>query len=253
MSELPFPKNPHYGHGATRRRIHLWLADGEVRGLLSDIFHEMECTITHDGRVVTGISGKMRRIPNTLCPGAPSMLPELIGTPLGISARDYYSDDRIRHHCTHLFDLAFYVISCALSDRPEVCFEALVPDLPGKDAAVTVSAWKDQNVLVEWTIQREKIVAPASLAGKPVCGGFSHWSYDTFSGDELAAALLLSRTCLLARGRAYQIDAWPGEPINRLDGIEGACYAYASQRIKDGHFARVSNVRDFTDGVKEGS
>lgn len=250
MRDLPFPRNPLYGNGATRRRIHLWISPGKVRGLLTDIFHQMECAIHHDGEVVTDISGRMLRIPNTSCPSAPSVLPGLKGTSIGIGAREFYDGGTIRRHCTHLFDLAFYVISHASLDSGEIVYEAVMPDLATPDSAVDVSGWRDGKRELVWRVAREKIVAPASLQDRPVCGGFSGWAHGEFDGARLYLPLLMSRTCLLARGRAYQTDAWPGEPIARLGGIEGACYAYASERIHDTVFLG-GNVRDFTQAVKE--
>ena len=46
---LPFPRNPDYGRGATRRRVRLVNAAGVTTGHLVDIFHAMDCRIEHDG------------------------------------------------------------------------------------------------------------------------------------------------------------------------------------------------------------
>jgi hypothetical protein len=254
MSELPFPKNPDYGTGATRRRVHLWVEPGRVRGLLSDIFHEMECKIEHDGHKVTSITGKMIRIPNTMCPSAPTVLPELLGMQVGVSAKTFYANGAIKRHCTHLFDLAFMVIAAVCNEEGEYIYEAIVPDSPDKRVPIDIVGLRDGVREVVWQIDSasESIMAPEEFAGKPVCKGFSGWAFDAFDDEQLMLPLLISRTCLLARGRAYIIDAYPGEPIAMISNIRGNCYAYSPERIDNARFVSGS-VRDFTLGVKEGS
>ena len=254
MSQLPFPKNPEYGHGATRRRVHLWVEPGRVRGVLSDIFHEMECSIEHDGKEVTYINGAMIRIPNTVCPSAPSMLPELLGIDVGVSAEDFYANGAIKRHCTHLFDLAFMVIAGATYKHAEYVYEAVVPDSVDQHSPIEVTGLRDGTAEITWRVDRSEdlILAPSELSGKPVCKGFSAWAFDRFLGERLMLPLLISRTCLLARGRAYIIDAYPGEPITLISNIRGNCYAYAPERVDSARFVSGS-VRDFTHGVEEGS
>lgn len=246
---LPFPRNPDYGHGATRRRVRVCGGDGEVTATLSDIFHEMHCRISHDGLQVTAVDAAMLRVPTTICPGAVAQLRALVGTPLHTAPRELYAGGRIREHCTHLFDLAVLAIGHARrGDSGEYCYEAVVPDAlaPPVDVAVSLNG----AAVHQWTLAADIIQAPAPLRGKSLFKGFSAWSTDHFQEHDWEAAMILARTCMIAGGRAYRTDAWKGEPIARNNTIIGACYSYAPERIDEGIF-RGDNVRDFSQGVIE--
>jgi len=246
---LPFPPNPDYGHGATRRRVRLWNENGGVCAVLSDIFHEMRCHLAHDGTRVTALESSMQRVPTSSCAGASAQLRELIGTPLQTPPRDIYRGGRILEHCTHLFDLAVLAIGHARrGERGERRYEALVPDTT--DALVEAQISLDGALVHRWTLEQQVIQTPAPLRGKSLLKGFSTWSNDVFENSDWEAAMILARTCMIAGGRAYRTDAWKGDPIARNDTIIGACYSYAPRRVDEGVFLG-DNVRDFSAQVVE--
>ena len=246
---LPFPLNPDYGHGATRRRVRLWNDNGGVSAILSDIFHEMHCHIAHDGVNITGVEGTMLRVPTSSCAGAVAPLRELIGTPLRVSPREIYRGGRILQHCTHLFDLVVLAIGHASrGECGERLFDAIVPDT--LDAVFEAEINLDGALVHRWTIEQGVIQAPAILYGKSLFKGFSTWSSKLFDGSEWDAAMILARTCMIAGGRAYLTDVWKGEPIARNNTIIGACYSYAPERLQEGVFLG-DNVRDFSLEVVE--
>ena len=101
-----YPPDPAYGAGAYRRRIVLHARHGIVTGTILDSYHEMRCTLRHDGIVVSAIDGEVCRAPFTTCPAAPAALAELVGLPLATPRRMLYGAGRPGRNCTHLFDIA---------------------------------------------------------------------------------------------------------------------------------------------------
>jgi hypothetical protein len=245
---LPFPPNPSYGAGACRRRIVLRQEGRQVHAMLDDVFHEMNCRVSHDGRVVTDISAETLRIPTSACPGAAAVLRELIGTPLDIAMSDLYGAGRPRRHCTHLFDLA--ALAIAHARRPEAVrrYDAIVPD--SGDAPVTVEVWRDGKPVHVWQVKDEQIVAPGELAGRPLLFGFMAWAARRFHGDELEAASVLSKTWLISVGRRYQTGASAGMPVRMQTELLGLCHSYSPPQLDTAIFL-AGNERDYSLGIPE--
>jgi hypothetical protein len=89
--QLNFPLNPDYGTGSTIRRVSLRTQSDRVDGHLLDNFHEMRCSIVHDGTIVTAVAGQSIRIPTTACPGAVGQLQSLVGRSISTPRRDFYA------------------------------------------------------------------------------------------------------------------------------------------------------------------
>jgi hypothetical protein len=246
---LPYPRNPRFGSGAARRRIELVSVEYQARARLIDSFHEMECEIVHDGTHVTTVSAAMHRYPTTLCPGAVSVLQELVGSPVSCSGDHYYAAGAVRRHCTHLFDLAYLAVSQAGRGPGRRTYDVVVPD--ECNASVLVEVARDGAAMLTWTVRDGSVVAPAELAGLPLLGGFWARAAEHFAGDALEAALVLARTYLIAVGRAYDSEAWAGQPSSRNDALSNRCYGYSSAHGDRGEF-RAGYVRDFSGGIPRG-
>jgi hypothetical protein len=250
LTDLIFPLNPDYGTGIARRRIRLINTPGQVDATLCDIFHEMQCRVTHDGARVTAIEGKMLRIPTSLCCDAAAVLRELIGMPLQISFAEIYAGGRAKHHCTHLFDLAVLAIRHASRAETERVYDAVVPD--ETDAPVIVELARNNIPIHTWKVFQGNIIEPAAINGRPLLQGFAAWAAQVFAGDELEAAMVLSKTCLIARGRTVRSEAWKDDPLTRNSVMAGACYSYTPERMANGVFLG-NNERDFSERLIEGS
>ncbi len=245
---LSYPSDPSYGSGACRRRVRLAGSQGRVVAVLSDTFHELRCTIRHDGYRVTAVKGEAIRIPTSVCPAAVGMIQELVGTPIDAPGSHFYEHGRARRHCTHLFDLAVMAIGHGRRGKVTRTYEAVVPD--ETDRPVRVEVRRDDELVHCWWVRRGRVVKPANLADRPLGKGFAAWATLDFQGDALEAAILLSRTWLIAVGRRYRTESFPGHIIARNVEMIGACYAYAPGRA---HYATFNSghVRDFTTAVYE--
>lgn len=241
LLQMPFPPNPDFGRGATRRQILLVNAPGRVDAALADPFHEMRCELEHDGTRVTDIRGETIRIPNSSCPGAVRVLRELIGLPLHSDGEAFFGDGRAKRHCTHLLDLAVLAIAQAARPERERRYEAVAPD--ELDAPVTIEVRRNGAPVHTWEARDGCITAPAALAGRPLRAGFAAWAPQHFGADDLEAATVLARTYMIAIGRRYLTDALEGRPISLNRVLAGACYSYAPERIAEGVY-RSDNVRE---------
>lgn len=241
LSPHELPRNPGFGRGRTRRRIELQALGTQLAGRLVDNFHDMRCTIEHDGRRIVSIGGSMPRHPTTQCPGAVGVLQELVGLPLATPFESIYTGGRARRNCTHLFDLAALAIAQAARGTPARCYEAIVPD-PG-DAPVTIEVRRDGQLVHSWSAQAGQIVAPAEFAGRTLRQGFAAWASGAFAGDEFEAALVLARTVFVSYGRRWNMAAWAGLTARRTSRDTDLCYAYSKQRADTTVFLGT-NVRD---------
>jgi hypothetical protein len=243
---LPFPPNPSYGDGATRRRIDLLNSRSTTLARLIDTFHEMDCKIRHDGQRVTAIEGVMHRYPTTLCPGAASVLQAKVGMSLGEAGSRFYEPSFQRQNCTHLLDLAWLAVNHARRGAPERVYEAYVPD--ERAGPVVVEVLCDGNPVHQWTVSRGIVISPRGVANLSLLKGFWVRASELLDGDALEAALVLSRTYLIAIGRAYDTQAWAGRPVADNVPLRDKCYAYSSQHGDAGRFVG-GNVRDFQDRI----
>lgn len=240
-SLLPLPENPNFGSRISRRRVRLVSEAGRVVAEFADIYHQMHCELYHDGEKILSVKASMPRIPTSLCRGAIDVLDALKGTSLTTSLSDLYGGNRSREHCTHLFDLA--VLALRHSQRPgELIYDAEVPDM---NQTVEISVTRNGKLVHNWRIRDEKIVLPVDLSGKPILKGFMAWASKHYDEDELEAALVLSRTVFIARGRRFAIDRGRGHTLDVHKSLEGSCFAYQPSRSPFGHYLGT-NERDFT-------
>lgn len=243
-TQLCYPPNPDFGSGLCRRRVHFAGEEGRVSVILADNFHEMSCTIEHDGEQVTGISGQTVRIPTSACPAAASLLPELRGATLRQSPVSYYRDGGARRHCTHLYDLAILAIRHAARGGGTTEYVAVVPD--ETDRPVEIAIDQDGVPVHRWEIRNGVILSPQPLAGRPLDRGFARWAAEQWIDDAFDAATILSRTWLIAIGRQYAIDLVAGQSVMRNQEMVGRCFAYDPVRASDAVFLG-GNVRDGVD------
>ncbi|CCA92195.1 conserved hypothetical protein [Novosphingobium sp. PP1Y] len=246
--DLPYPANPDYGTGACRRRIVLNGSAGRVEGWLSDNFHEMTVTLEHDSSRVKRISGEMIRYPTTACPGASRVLDELVGIEVGTPSATLFAGGRARRNCTHLFDLAVLAVAHAERCEQERRYDILVPDTI--EGQTKISVLRNQVTIHSWAVVDGWIVAPRELAGQPVGKGFAQWARELYSGDELEAALVLSRLNYLAVGRRWLTETFTGEPIGRNAALHDVCYAY-SKGLREHAVFRDGARQEFPEGIPE--
>jgi hypothetical protein len=248
LPDLPYPLNPDYGSGASRRRIILRRSQGRVDASLEDIFHAMHCTLFHDGTRITDIDAALTRIPTSACPGAAIAIRELIGEPLDLASATLYGAGRPRRNCTHLFDLAVLAMAQATRDEPVRRYDMLVPDETGEPVEIEV---RRNGLLVHaWRVHEDVIVTPEPLAGKPMLAGFAGWALRTFTGDALEAAMALHRTCFISRGRRFLTETRAGESIRVNAAMAGVCHSYSAERMDQAIFL-PGNRRDYSGGIPE--
>jgi hypothetical protein len=233
--------NANFGNGATVRRIRLTQEPGRVHGELQDTFHEMSCVIEHDAVAVTAVSGAMTRYPATSCPGAASVLQELVGLSLRTPLAELYGGGRGRRHCTHLLDLAVLAIVHASRAEPVRYYEVVVPD--ETDSPVVATAALNGRLVHEWRAFDGVVTAPEALRGLPLRSGFAAWASRRFAGDELEAATALARTYFISRGRRYDLRSWAGHAVNGINARSDICYTYLLPQRLHGRFLGT-NGRD---------
>lgn len=246
---LPFPPDPDYGGRILRRRIRLTNLDGRVEAHLSDVFHEMHCTLRHADGIVTDVDCRALRIPTTACPGAAVVVRELIGTPLSTPRATLYESARVRRNCTHMFDLVVLAMAQATREQePSRVYDAAVPD--ETDGPVWVDVMRDEQTVHRWLVRHRRIVEPAMFEGRPLLAGFTRWASESFSGDLQEAAFILSKTCFIASGAPYLTEVFTGRTLRRNAAMAGVCHGYAEERLDSSWFLGGAR-RDFTDGVTE--
>lgn len=228
--QLNFPLNPDYGTGSTIRRVSLRTQSDRVDGHLVDNFHEMRCSIVHDGTIVTAVAGQSIRIPTTACPGAVGQLQSLVGLPISTPRREFYAGGIARHHCTHLLDLAVMAIGHARRPSMEILYEAEVPD--EVDSPVPLAIWRNGRLACRWLVRQGAILEPLELRGRPLGAGFAAWASLAFDQDHLEAATILARTWLIAIGRRYLPSQAEGRPARDNPEMLGRCYAYSAGPVK---------------------
>ncbi|WP_300399505.1 DUF2889 domain-containing protein [uncultured Sphingobium sp.] len=228
--QLNFPLNPDYGTGSTVRRVSLRTQSDRIDGHLLDNFHEMHCSIVHDGTIVTAVVGQSIRIPTTACAGAVGQLQSLIGLPICTPRRDFYAGGIARHHCTHLLDLAVLAIAHAQQPSMEILYEAEVPD--EVELPVPIAVWRNNRLICRWLVRHGAILEPLELRGRPLGTGFAAWASAAFDQDQLEAATILARTWLIAVGRRYRPSQAAGRPARENPEMLGRCYAYSAEPVK---------------------
>ncbi|HRF88361.1 MAG TPA: DUF2889 domain-containing protein [Pseudomonadales bacterium] len=246
MALPDYPRNPHYGTGAYRRRIRLEQREGAVFGALEDTNHGFTVTVTHDGERVTAIDAQTKRIPYTSCPGAVEPINGYIGTSIHASLRDLNFHMPPSSNCTHLLDLTVMAIRHAASAKPVRQWDITVTDqTEARDAICTVL--RDGEQVFQWQARDLQLTQPAEFAGNPFYLGFGKWATKCFEGDELEAAFILQKGYFVSLARFFDVEQMAGEPaLASQEGMGGACYTYSHPAIE--HGVRTAGcVRDFSD------
>jgi hypothetical protein len=112
------------------------------------------------------------------------------------------------------------------------------------DAARTLTLYRDEVAVLEWTLDRDRILAPepyASVGVRPMLG----WAKQNLADlDAIEALFIMRRAVLISGSRLIDLDELPTAAATG-HGI-GACYVHRSDRIA---LARrnVGSSRDFTE------
>lgn len=213
---------------AFRRRIALRrLADDVVEGAVEDFMHHFEVRVTHhDGRV-SGVAGTAVRAPWSTCPGAGSMLEELVGHRLDDASPPRPLDPR--EHCTHLLDLATTAIRFAKSGTsPTRRFELTVT---GWDTGtVTGVGRRDDDLELSLIVQGGRVARPEVLEGASLGRGFAAAASAAFDADGTELALHLRRAIWMSPGRGMDLDDF--ELLRESGLAAGVCYSSQPERIE---------------------
>ena len=112
------------------------------------------------------------------------------------------------------------------------------------DAPRTVTLYRDDEVILEWTLQGNTIVAPEPYASIGVKSLLEWARQHPDDPDALEALFILRRAVLISGSRTLELDAL-ATADETGHGI-GACYVHHPERIA---LARrnVGSSRDFTD------
>jgi hypothetical protein len=213
-----YPPNLDYGTGGFRRRVALHGQPQAVFATLDDSAHSLWCRVRHDGRAVTATNGGFDRQPITICHGAVAGLRDLTGVPLDVGLGRLYAGRSQARQCVHLFDLAALAIGHARRGQATRIYEAVIPDQAGEP--VITRLLRDGEAILEWTVSKGQITAPAKMAGRPTSAGFTRWAVENFAGDALEAMLVFQKAHHQSRvrrrivdGPAARVRTGPATPI----------------------------------------
>jgi len=223
-----FEPNPEYGRGSFWRRIKLVNRAGLIEAALEDNSHAMRCRLMEAQGIIVGLEAEMIRVPMNICPSAAAKVNELIGQPIHISYRSFYSDGKAAANCSHLFDLLWLAISHSVRSASERLYDVTIPD--PVDGRATIRVDRDGALVHEWRVEDGHVTDCGPLQGQNLTRHFIRHALETFSGDELEAALVLHKGYIVARGRRYRID--DSSPLPESDARRrNACYAFQDDRV----------------------
>lgn len=243
-----YPINPEYGSGTYRRRVRLRKAAGTSLAMLDDNHHAMWVRLRHDGSKVIAVESDMIRIPADTCPGAQALLADLRGVSVTSTTDELFAGGRARRNCTHLFDMAVLALAFIQEPQDRRTIDIILPDdVSGRRR---VQAFVDGQLIHDWTLEGEIVVAPAALAGRDLTRGFIGYAHATFDGIARDAASMIQKGVIVSRGRQRIVTANAGQSLHDATDMLGACYTYSEPRFSR---ARESGgyVRDFSNGVIE--
>jgi hypothetical protein len=235
-----FPRNPDYGLGAYRRCLRFAADAAGMIAQVDDSHHSYWLTLDHDGTCITDVAAGFMRAPTSACAGATAGLAALIGLPLAGTVGEILVRLPEPSNCTHLVDLACWSLAqtgCSAE------WDVMVPDQV--DDPVWIEIVRDGAVVHHWRVADHRIVAPPSLAGRPMMKGFMAWARATFEGEDLLAATMLQRGMFVARGRERIVDRGDRTPLASAEGMAGRCWSYSGSRLQHAT-GSLGYVRDFT-------
>lgn len=242
MAISAFPANPAYGTGVFRRAVRLTNRPGEVFGELEDTMHALRCTIRHNNERIVAVIPEFTRLPMDTCFGAGLPLQALVGLPLATPQSWFYAEGRPRQNCTHLYDLAWWMIAHAARQESIRDYQIVIPDMAdGRSGSATLM--RDRRPILEWVIRDGFIVGPKLFAGREILRGFAGWAMATLEGDVLEAALLLQKGYFVSRSRRSVPP--PGPIADQEIATKGVCWTFSSPRFDVA--IRGSSQRDFSD------
>jgi len=213
-----------YGAGVYRRRIDLRADDGRVTGELHDDFHHFRVVLTHDGSRVLSVEGEAVRYPWASCGRSPQALAPVVGAPLSTSLSALSDHADIRANCTHLFDTAALAVAHAAAGRDRRTYDMAVPDRD-EDWITTPTLDRDGERVLDWTVDRQEVLAPEPYAGVSLRRGFVEWAERTLDPETAEAAIVLRRASLISFGRAQDLDLH--ETAGELgDIMSGTCFTF---------------------------
>jgi hypothetical protein len=250
--------------GILRRRIRVVSADGVARGAVEDDFHHFEVRITHDNETVQDIVGAAWRRPWDTCAGAADdgIIGRLRGVPLGTDMMRRKGLPDPLQQCTHLYEVALLAIAqaarggsrtydIAVPTRagrtlfPKIDMEGCIHANPaGVDGHTTATLHRDGELLLEWTIEGEMIVAPPRFAGTRQ-RDLSRWIAEHDVDDDCAEAIkVLRRGLHVSGGRIQPTREIPSAAFQRsARGI--ACFTFQPRNAPLA-WRRDEDLLDFT-------
>ena len=248
---LDYPKNPNFGNGIFRRRVRLQKGQDDkglyVLGEMEDCNHGFSSKVYYANNVVIDIEAEALRTPFNTCPGAITPLRELIGSPLGLTAKAQIANINMASHCTHWIDLSLMCMQHATREETIRDYTVDVPDeIEGQSTQVTIRC--NDEIVHQWEIQKWQLLQPQSLVGKTLFKGFAQWANEAFVNDEraLEAAFILQKGYFVSNARPMDLQKLAGESALHHTVMRGACYSYSEPQVNSAVRTKDS-IRDFTD------
>lgn len=248
MLDSVYPRNPRYGTGAYRRRVRLNAMPGGATAVVNDDYHAMWLRLMHDEATILDTEAGMLRWPKTTCPGAVHVVREIIGLPLAVTRRAFYGDGRAGRNCTHLLDLAFWLIGQVRRGPGECVVDIEIPD--PADGEMRIKAEVDGHLANDWAVRDAVILAPSELAGLSLFSGFAARAEERLSGLALETAWMMQKAAFVAQGRAYVVDGLPRRRALEEPNRAGACFAFSEPSLSIAE-ANTGYARDFSEGMRE--
>lgn len=230
--------------GSYRRRIRLVNAEpGLVDSGVEDDFHYFRVRVRHDGTLVTGIETEAYRWPWTTCPAAGDELQLLVGMPLSPRALAVGDVANPRLQCTHQFDLTGLALAHATRAVESRQYDVEVPYGAQAGGAHDVRVWRNDELVLTWTLDGRHCVAPEPYASVGWRGGFMKWADRTLDPDTAEAAIVLRRACDISLGRGANLEAYRTASDLAIAG-SGVCYTF-QEATAPVAFRQVGTIRDF--------
>lgn len=225
-----------------RRRIQISSVvdglQGEARAVLEDDFHHFRVSVSHQGNIVTEVTGSAIRNPYITCPSASAQLASLISMPLNSVANSVTRVTDASLQCTHMLDLAGLAIAAAARGIRHRRYDI---EVPRRVAGLTLGTLhRDDVKLLEWAIEDSLILSPPPYAGINLREGMARWALTTLDEDEAEAALVLRRCMVISRGRERNLDL----QLNALS--TGNCFAQQPERAEKS-LRIVGSTLDFSE------
>lgn len=226
------------------RVIRLNAQPGEVRIVVEDDFHHFRVRLLHDGKIVKDVTSATNRSPYSLCIVAGNRLRELVGMELTTDMTAAFRQTNARLQCTHQHDIAAVAITAAARGTNSCKYYVRVPD--AVDGKTRPELFKDDNLILQWDLDYDKIVGPKPYVDLGLGGGFTSWVAENLSHEEAEAALVLRRGIYITRGRHMgdSLDDRGFAPSG------GGCWVQQPERYRDA-IRNKKSVFDFTDRVEE--